>query len=180
MFVSAAEFILFLDASDSFLKERVINLPERLAQELHYEPEHFLRRLAAYRESSTEDESVVDFCAELDIAPLHLSNLRPSPVSAAVCPSRWLHRVHECVPEVTGSEEQDRWLLMQKIFHTLGPPRMYGPNSQEVEEEERRKTEEKMKREAEERAEEEQREQEEARSRAAHWEEWVGGGDHVA
>lgn len=65
---------------------------------------------------------------------------------------------------------------MQKILDTVGQPRNYGPSSQEVEEEERRKAEERMRREAQERAEEESREAEEARHRAARWEEWVGTG----
>ncbi|XP_017287160.1 adenylate kinase 7 isoform X2 [Kryptolebias marmoratus] len=141
------EFVLCLDASDSFLRERVISLPERLVQELDYEPEHFLRRLAAYRESSAEEESVLNYFVELDIPPLHLN--------------------------ATSSEEQDCWLLMQKIFDTVGPPRTYGPDSQEVEEEERRKAEEELRREAEQRAKEEQTEEEEARSRATRWKDWT-------
>lgn len=69
---------------------------------------------------------------------------------------------------------------MQKIFDTMGQPRNYGPSSQEVQEEERRKTEQRMRREAQEKAEEEQREAEEAEQRAARWEEWVrtGGLDY--
>lgn len=65
---------------------------------------------------------------------------------------------------------------MQKIFDTVGQPRNYGPSSQAVEEEERRKTEERMRRETQEKAEEERREAEEARHRAARWEEWVRSG----
>uniref|UniRef100_A0A3Q2ZHQ4 Adenylate kinase 7b n=1 Tax=Kryptolebias marmoratus TaxID=37003 RepID=A0A3Q2ZHQ4_KRYMA len=134
-------FVLCLDASDSFLRERVISLPERLVQELDYEPEHFLRRLAAYRESSAEEESVLNYFVELDIPPLHLSNQRLNHAA--------------------------------KIFDTVGPPRTYGPDSQEVEEEERRKAEEELRREAEQRAKEEQTEEEEARSRATRWKDWT-------
>lgn len=65
---------------------------------------------------------------------------------------------------------------MQKIFDTVGQPRNYGPSSQEVVEEERRKAEKKMRREAQEKAEEERREAENARHRATRWEEWVGTG----
>ncbi|XP_013867311.1 adenylate kinase 7 [Austrofundulus limnaeus] len=141
------ELVLCLDAADWFLKERAMNLPERLVQELHYEPERFTRRLAAYRERSAEDDSVSDYFVDRDVALLHL--------------------------KVSSSEEQDCWLMMQQIFDTLGPPRTYGPNTWEVQEERRRETEKKMK-EAEERAREEQREaEEEARSRAARWEEWT-------
>ncbi|KAK5601989.1 hypothetical protein CRENBAI_018176 [Crenichthys baileyi] len=141
------EFLLCLDASDSFLTDRVINLPEEVVQELDYEPEQFLSRLAIYRGNNQEDKTVLNFFEELDVSPLYL--------------------------EVTSAEEPASSLLMQKIFSTLGPPRTYSPSCQEVVEQKRRKAEDKMRREAEERAEEEQREEEEARSRAARWEEWT-------
>lgn len=81
------------------------------------------------------------------------------------------------VSEATNGEEPATSLLMHKIFTTLGPPRTYSPSPQEVEEENRRIAEERMKKEAEERAVEERKEEEETRSRAARWEEWVGGHD---
>uniref|UniRef100_A0A3Q2PMF6 Adenylate kinase 7b n=1 Tax=Fundulus heteroclitus TaxID=8078 RepID=A0A3Q2PMF6_FUNHE len=148
--VLAAEFVLCLDAPDSVLIDRVINLPEELVQELDYEPEQYMNRLAVYRENNQEDKTVLNFFEELDVSPLYL--------------------------EVTSGEEPASSLLMQKIFSTLGPPRTYGPSCREVEEEERGKAEEKIRREAEERAAEEQREEEETRSRAACWEEWVEAG----
>ncbi|XP_070776768.1 adenylate kinase 7 [Enoplosus armatus] len=141
------EHVLCLDASDAFLKDRVMNLPERLVKAHDYEQEHFLQRLAGYRKNSLEDETVVNYFEELDIAPLYL--------------------------EITGSSEPDCLLLMRKIFDTVGRPRNYGPSSREVEEEERREAEERMRREAQEKAEEERREAEEARHRAARWEEWT-------
>ncbi|XP_008285255.1 adenylate kinase 7 [Stegastes partitus] len=144
------EFLLCLDASDSFLTDRVINLPEGLVQEHNYRPEHFLRCLARYRENNIEDETVSNFFVEMDITPLYL--------------------------EITSSDTPDCLLLMQKIFDTVGQPRNYGPSSQEVvekEEEERKKAEQRMSREAQDRAEEEQREAEDAKLRAVRWEEWI-------
>uniref|UniRef100_UPI0037E6FBCB adenylate kinase 7 n=1 Tax=Semicossyphus pulcher TaxID=241346 RepID=UPI0037E6FBCB len=141
------EFVLVLDASDSFLQDRVMNLPERLAQEQNYEQDHFLQRLTRYRETNTEDEAVVNYFDELDVSLLYL--------------------------EVTSSSEPDTLQLMQKIFDTVGKPRNYGRSIQEVQEEERREAEERMRREEQEKAEEERREEEEARLRAARWEEWT-------
>ncbi|XP_036927881.1 adenylate kinase 7 [Acanthopagrus latus] len=143
------EFVLCLDASDAFLKDRVMNLPERQVQEHNYDQEHFLRRLATYRESNMEDNTVINYFEELDISPLYL--------------------------EITSSSEPDCLLLIQKIFHTVGQPRNYGPNIQEMEREQRRRAEVRMKREAMQQAEEESREAEEARRRAARWEEWTKG-----
>ncbi|XP_031728711.1 adenylate kinase 7 isoform X2 [Anarrhichthys ocellatus] len=141
------EFVLCLDASDVFLKDRVMMLPERLVRDHNYEQEHFLRRLARYRGNNEEEETVVNYFDELDITPLYL--------------------------EITSSDEPDCLLLMQKILDMVGQPRNYGLASQEVEEEERGKAEEKMRREAQEKAEEERKEAEEAKHRAAHWEEWT-------
>lgn len=70
--VCGTEFVLCLDASDALLKDRVMNLPERLVQEHNYEHEHFLWRLARYRENNVEDETVVNYFDELDIALLSL------------------------------------------------------------------------------------------------------------
>ncbi|KAF3701565.1 Adenylate kinase 7 [Channa argus] len=143
------QFVLCLDASDTLLKDRVMNLPERLVQLHNYEQEHFQQRLARYRKTNMEDETVVNYFDQLDINPLYL--------------------------EITSSDEPDCLLLMQKIFDTVGKPRNYGLSTQEIEEEERRKAEEEMRREGQVKAEEEQREAEEARQRAARWEEWTKG-----
>lgn len=70
--VCGTEFVLCLDASDALLKERVMNLPEKLVQEHNYEHEHFLRRLARYRENNVEDETVVNYFDELNMTPLYL------------------------------------------------------------------------------------------------------------
>ncbi|XP_026186698.1 adenylate kinase 7 isoform X2 [Mastacembelus armatus] len=140
------EFVLCLDASDAFLKERVMKLPERLVQKHNYEQQHFLQRLTRYRADNVEDETIAHYFEELDITPLYL--------------------------EITSNDEPDCLLLLQKIFNTLGKPRNYGHSTWEVEEEGMRKAEEKMRKEAQLRAEEEQREEEEARHRAACWGEW--------
>ncbi|XP_068608564.1 adenylate kinase 7 [Brachionichthys hirsutus] len=140
------DFVLRLDASDDFLKTRVINLPEKVVQERGYEQERFLRRLAGYRQRELEDRTVADYFDELDTTPLHL--------------------------EMTGSGDSDCLLLMQKVFDTLGQPRNYGSGSQELREEKRKQAEHRMRTEAREKAEERMREAEEAGHRAAQWEEW--------
>lgn len=43
------ELVVVLEASDEFLKERVINLLEKEIQNTHYTEEHMLRRLREYR-----------------------------------------------------------------------------------------------------------------------------------
>ncbi|CAI5697325.1 unnamed protein product [Oreochromis niloticus] len=75
--------------------------------------------------------------------------------------------------EISSSNEADCLSLMQKVIDIVGQPRNYGPSSQEVKEEERRKAAERLRREAQERAEVERMEADEARDRAAHWAEWT-------
>jgi len=43
------ELVVVLEASDEFLKERIINRPEREIQNTHYTEEHMLRRMREYR-----------------------------------------------------------------------------------------------------------------------------------
>ncbi|KAL3969275.1 potassium channel subfamily K member 9 [Sarotherodon galilaeus] len=141
------EFVLCLEATEAFLLDRVLDLPESCVQEHNYEPENFSRRLAAYKEKQSEDDMVLNYFYEHDIIPLQF--------------------------EISSSDEADCLSLMQKVIDIVGQPRNYGPSSQEVKEEERRKAEERLRREAQERAEVERMEADEARDRAAHWAEWT-------
>lgn len=43
------ELVVVLEASDEFLKERIINRPEKEIQNTHYTEEHMLRRMREYR-----------------------------------------------------------------------------------------------------------------------------------
>jgi len=43
------ELVIVLEASDEFLKERIINRPENEIQNTHYTEEHMLRRMREYR-----------------------------------------------------------------------------------------------------------------------------------
>ncbi|KAM9701094.1 adenylate kinase 7-like isoform 2-T2 [Menidia menidia] len=140
------DLVLFLDAPDDFLVERVVELPEWLVQEQDYEPQVFLGRLAAYRESSLWDDTVAGFFSEQDVPPLSL--------------------------DVSSSAEPGCSLL-QKVLDTIGPPRTYGPSPQELEQELRRRAEEAMSIEAQKKAEEDRKEQEEARSREERWRQWA-------
>uniref|UniRef100_A0A8C7T7P4 Adenylate kinase 7b n=1 Tax=Oncorhynchus mykiss TaxID=8022 RepID=A0A8C7T7P4_ONCMY len=69
------EFVFSLDSSDAFLKNRVLNLPESLVEGTSYSQEQFLRRLARFRESNVEDETVLNYFEELDIHPEHIERI---------------------------------------------------------------------------------------------------------
>ncbi|XP_021429574.1 adenylate kinase 7 isoform X2 [Oncorhynchus mykiss] len=141
------EFVFSLDSSDAFLKNRVLNLPESLVEGTSYSQEQFLRRLARFRESNVEDETVLNYFEELDIHPEHI--------------------------EITSSDDQEYLVVTERIIKSVGKPKNYGPTSQELEEEERRSADRRLRTEAQKRADTERRETEEAQQRAARWEEWL-------
>ena len=66
------EFVCGLDASDEFLKERVMNLPESVVAGTHYSQDRFLRSLSHYRDINTDDETVFNYFDELEIHPIHI------------------------------------------------------------------------------------------------------------
>lgn len=43
------ELVVVLEASDEFLKERIMNLPESEIRDTHYTEQHMLRRMKEYR-----------------------------------------------------------------------------------------------------------------------------------
>ncbi|XP_072291478.1 adenylate kinase 7-like [Eucyclogobius newberryi] len=138
--------VFLLDASDGFLKDRVMNLPESQVEENSYEHNHFLKRLSRYRHRNNEDATVAEFYDKFDITTLNL--------------------------EISSYNDPNCFMLLEKIVETVGPPRNYGRSIEEMEEEERKNIEEKQRMEAQKKAVEEVREAEEARERAARWEEW--------
>lgn len=66
------EFVCSLDASDEFLKERVMNLPESVVAGTHYSQDRFLRALSNYRDINTDDETVFNYFDEIEIHPIHI------------------------------------------------------------------------------------------------------------
>lgn len=66
------EFVCNLDASDEFLKERVMNLPESVVAGTHYSQDRFLRALSNYRDINTDDETVFNYFDEIEIHPIHI------------------------------------------------------------------------------------------------------------
>ncbi|EPY81594.1 adenylate kinase 7 [Camelus ferus] len=141
-----AEFVCSLDASDEFLKERVINLPESIVAGTHYNQDQFLRALSNYRAINTEDETVLNYFDELEIHPIHI--------------------------DVERLEDAQNRLAIKLLVKEIGEPRNYGLTDEEKAEEERRAAEERLAREAMEEAEREHKEAMETAEKIARWEEW--------
>ncbi|KAM9466930.1 adenylate kinase 7-like [Clarias gariepinus] len=138
------EFVFSLVATDEFLKERVLNLPENVVQGTSHCFDRFLRRLTEFRKRNSEDETVLNFFDEMDIQPEHIG-------------------IDTDDPDV---------LVMEKVMEIVGKPRNYGPNAKHLEEE-RRQAELRLREEEETRqAEAKHREEEDEEQRARCWEKW--------
>ena len=63
------DVMVCLEATDEFLRHRVMNLPETVVAGTHNTEEGLMRRLADYRKDNTEDETVLNYFDELEIHP---------------------------------------------------------------------------------------------------------------
>ncbi|XP_068538958.1 adenylate kinase 7 isoform X2 [Anas acuta] len=140
------EFVVSLTASDEFLKNRIINLPESVVAGTHYTQDRFLQSLSLFREINTEDETVLNYFDELEIHPQFI--------------------------DVAKFEDPENRFIVKEIVTEIGEPRNYGLTDEEKESLERKAAEERLAREAKEEAERERREAEERAERMANWEEW--------
>ncbi|XP_051477206.1 adenylate kinase 7 [Apus apus] len=140
------EFVISLTASDEFLINRIINLPESVVAGTHYTQDRFLQSLNLFRELNTDDKTVLNYFDELEIHPLLI--------------------------DVAKYEDPENRFIVKVITKELGEPRSYGLTDEEKEILERKAAEERLAKEAQEKAERERKEAEERAERMAHWEEW--------
>ncbi|KAM7109375.1 adenylate kinase 7 isoform 2-T2 [Ciconia maguari] len=140
------EFVISLTASDEFLINRIINLPERIVAGTHYTQDRFLHSLNLFRELNTDDKTVLNYFDELEIHPQFV--------------------------DVAKFEDPENRFIVKEIIKEVGEPRNYGLTDEEKENLERKAAEERLVKEAQEKAERERKEAEERAERMANWEEW--------
>ncbi|NXV78643.1 KAD7 kinase, partial [Atlantisia rogersi] len=140
------EFIISLTASDEFLINRIINLPESVVAGTHYTQDRFLQSLNLFRELNTDDKTVLNYFDEREIHPQLI--------------------------DVAKLEDPENRLIVKEIIKEIGEPRNYGLSDEEKENLERKAAEERLVKEAQEKAERERKEAEERDERMANWEEW--------
>lgn len=63
------EFVISLEATDDFLKNRIINLPESVVASTHNTEKGLLRRLSEYRALNTDDDTVLSYFDEHEFLP---------------------------------------------------------------------------------------------------------------
>ncbi|TSP57635.1 Poly(A) polymerase alpha [Bagarius yarrelli] len=141
-----AEYVFVLDATDEFLEERARNLPQSVAEEMHYTRDEFLQRLSKFRDANTEEEAVFDYFDELEIHPEHI--------------------------EISSMDDPENDAVFKKIVEMVGGAKNYGPTPEEREEQKRKAAEEKQQRLMQETAKRALREAEEETRMASLREEW--------
>lgn len=141
------EFLFVLEATDDFLKQRIMLLPESIVSGTHNTEEGLLRRLGEYRNNNTDEETVVNFFDEREIIPMHFDVSKDKPMQS------------NCI--------------IERIKKEIGPSRNYGPTPAEIALKKRHEEEEKFQREVEDRQERDRREAEETMDRKKQQEQWA-------
>ncbi|XP_053488463.1 adenylate kinase 7-like [Ictalurus furcatus] len=139
------EFVFSLDATDEFLEERVLNLPESVAQGTSHAVEKYFPRLAAFRKNNSGDETVLKYFDELEIHPERIE---------------------------INNDDLENVLVMEKVMESVGKARNYGPTTKDLEEE-LRQVEIRLREKEEARQAEAKRRKEEEEQRAQQQEEWI-------
>lgn len=140
------ELTVCLDATDEFLRQRVMDLPESVVVGTHSTEEGLQRRLAEYRAINTDDDTVLNYFDELEFHPEHID-----------------------VTKDTSLKMKD---TVDTIIKLIGNPRNYGPTPEELAEIARVEAVEKIRLEAIEKENKERQEAEEAIIRQKRHEEW--------
>ncbi|XP_059158597.1 adenylate kinase 7-like [Physella acuta] len=140
------EFVISLESTDDFLKQRVMNLPEAVVANTHNTEKELMRRLADYRGINTDDDTVLNYFDELEFHPEKI--------------------------DVTKDTSEMMRETVERIKKIFGSPRNYGPTPEELEEMKRVEEETREKREMEEKEEKAKREAEELAERRSRQEEW--------
>ncbi|KAI8910411.1 hypothetical protein EDD86DRAFT_275463, partial [Gorgonomyces haynaldii] len=104
----APDFIFNLEASDNFIKQRVMRLPESAIAGTKYSEEALTKHLDEFRKNNTDENTVLNFFDEIEIHPItlnvELSDLQP---------------------------------IEEQMLKTIGKPRNYGPTPEKIAEEKR-------------------------------------------
>ncbi|KAJ8952850.1 hypothetical protein NQ314_007456 [Rhamnusium bicolor] len=106
------DFVISLQATDDFLCERIMKLPEREIQGTHYDEPNMIRRLAEFRENNMEETTILKFFDEAEIHPILI----------------------DLVDEIT-EEEKDFECILAIVTDILGEPIPgFGLTPEEIEE----------------------------------------------
>ncbi|KAJ3043877.1 Adenylate kinase 7 [Rhizophlyctis rosea] len=142
----APDYVISLEASDDFIRERIMKLPESAIAGTRNSEEALVRRLEEFRTANTEENTVLNYFDELEIHPLSIP--------------------------VDGAHNNDADKVMELIVKHVGKPHNYGPTPEQLAEQRRVAEESKAKELAQAEEERQRREKEEAERHAKAVQEW--------
>ncbi|TPP57507.1 adenylate kinase [Fasciola gigantica] len=155
------DYVFELQASDQFLRERVIHMPENKVHGTHYTEAGLLRRLTEYRTNqiginptlgSSGGLSVVDTLS-VETEPEQTAANPMSPLASASIQENSVRAYFDAkgvlqIPiDVMSEESEDMENTARKIIHFIGQPRNYGLTPEERNELERKLIAERLERE---------------------------------
>jgi len=140
------EVLVSMEAPDEFLRDRVMNLPEKLIEGTHNTEEKLNKRLIVFRENNTEDVTVLNYFDELE--------------------------VHPRVIDMTKDKSKEAENTVEQIKKWVGVPRNYGATPEELAEQKKMEAERKIRVETEERQQRERKEAEELADMKRRQDEW--------
>ncbi|XP_075265213.1 adenylate kinase 7-like isoform X4 [Convolutriloba macropyga] len=140
------EVLASMEAPDEFLRDRVMNLPEKLIEGTHNTEEKLNKRLTIFRENNTEDVTVLNYFDELE--------------------------VHPYVMDMTKDKSKEAENTVEHLKKLVGNPRNYGATAEELAEEKRQEADRRMRQETMEREQRQRREEEELADMKRRQEEW--------
>ncbi|XP_063713342.1 adenylate kinase 7-like isoform X2 [Symsagittifera roscoffensis] len=147
------EVLVSLEAPDEFLRDRVMNLPEKLIEGTHNTEDKLNKRLTVYRENNTEDVTALNYFDELE--------------------------VHPHIIDITKDKSKEAENTVEQLKKMIGSTRNYGATAEELAEQERQQAERRLREETMEREQRQRQEQEELHEMKRRQEEWKSRLDEV-
>ncbi|KER27480.1 hypothetical protein T265_05508 [Opisthorchis viverrini] len=149
-------YVFELQASDKFLRDRIMNMPESKVQGTHYNEAGLLRRLNEYRVNqlglsplnpgswiAPDPDAEENGTSKVPLNKLALASINENSIRAYFDSKG----VPQIPVDVMGDENENLESTFRKIVHFIGPPRNYGLTPEEQLEQEQKAIMERMERE---------------------------------
>ncbi|KAK4475350.1 hypothetical protein MN116_002414 [Schistosoma mekongi] len=138
-------YVFELQATDSFLRDRIINMPEYKVHGTHYTESGFWRRLNEYRTNQIGVNPALSPtlnipgtpCSEIEVEQVSTNSL--SPLASASIYENSVRAYFDSkgilqIPvNIMTDESEDLEQTFKKLVYFIGPPRNYGLTDEEIE-----------------------------------------------
>ncbi|CAH8876057.1 unnamed protein product [Trichobilharzia szidati] len=138
-------YVFELQATDSFLRDRIMNMPEYKVHGTHYTEAGFWRRLTEYRTNQLGVNPAISPVLNLPGTPgsdPEAEQISPNPLSPLASASIHENSVRayfdskgilQIPVNIMTDESEELEQTFRKLVYFIGPPRNYGPTDEEIE-----------------------------------------------